>query len=173
MKDPTERFHFSAPDASGRVVSDADPQFQGRVVLVVIGGSWCPNCLDEAPLLVEFYRQFHARGLEIVGLFFESDRDPALAWPRVQSFVRRFGVPFPILVPGITDDATTKLPQLANFAVYPTTLFLGRDGRVRSAHAGFASPATGDEHARLKGEMRSLIERLLAEQPPRGTQTSR
>lgn len=97
VQDPTAPFHFRAPDASGHLVSDADPRFRGRVVIVTIGGSWCPNCLDEAPLLVEFYKQFHPRGLEIVGLFFEADRDPALAWPHVQAFVRRFAVPFPIL----------------------------------------------------------------------------
>jgi hypothetical protein len=60
------------------------------------------------------------------------------------------------------------LPQLVNFGAYPTTIFLGRDGRVRSMHAGFASPATGAEHGRLKQEMRELVERLLAE-PARGS----
>jgi thiol-disulfide isomerase/thioredoxin len=145
------------------VVSEADARFQHHVVVATIGGSWCPNCLDEAPLLVDFYREFHARGLEIVGLFFESDRDPALAWPHVQAFVRRFNVPFPILVAGIPDEAAQKLPQLANFAVYPTTLILGRDGRVRSVQAGFASRATGEEHERLKNELHALLDRLLSE----------
>jgi hypothetical protein len=34
---------------------------------------------------------------------------------------------------------------------------------VRSVHAGFASPAAGEEHVRLKAELRELTERLLAE----------
>jgi hypothetical protein len=34
---------------------------------------------------------------------------------------------------------------------------------VRSVHAGFASPATGQEHVRLKQELRELTERLLSE----------
>ena len=38
-----------------------------------------------------------------------------------------------------------------------------RDGKVRSVHAGFASPAAGAEHVRLKAEIRELIERLLIE----------
>lgn len=64
------------------------------------------------------------------------------------------------------DEAATKLPQLLNFAVYPTTLVLGRDGRVRHVHAGFASAATGEEHVRPKREKRELIKRLLKEKPP-------
>ena len=41
--------------------------------------------------------------------------------------------------------------------------WMGRDGRVRSVHAGFASPATGEEHVRLKKELRELVEQLVAE----------
>jgi hypothetical protein len=52
-----------------------------------------------------------------------------------------------------------------NFGVYPTTIFIGRDGRVRSVHAGFASAATGAEHVRLLREERELVTRLLAEKP--------
>jgi len=60
------------------------------------------------------------------------------------------------------------VPQLVNFGAYPTSIFLGRDGRVRSVHAGFASAATGAEHTRLTQEMRALVERLLAE-PAQGS----
>jgi len=52
------------------------------------------------------------------------------------------------------------LPQLINFGAYPASIYLGRDGKVRSVHADFASPATGEEHTRLKKE---LHEHLLAE----------
>jgi thiol-disulfide isomerase/thioredoxin len=165
VTDPTARFHFFGPDLDGKMVRDTDPIFQGRVVMLAIGGTWCPNCHDEAPFLVELYKDFHARGLEIVGLFFENDATLSVARPRVLSFIRRYHVEFPILVPGTNrdDDAAKKLPQLVNFAVYPTTIILGRDGRVRSVHAGFASAATGEEHVQLKQEERDLIGRLLQE----------
>ena len=146
-------------------MSDTDAPFRGKVVLLAIGGSWCPNCHDEAPFLAELYRDYHARGLEIVGLMFESDADPALARPRVQSFIRRYGLKYPMLLAGTTETISQQLPQLVNFGAYPTTIYLGRDGRVRSVHAGFASPATGEEHVRLKAEVRELVERLLAENP--------
>jgi hypothetical protein len=71
-----------------------------------------------------------------------------------------------------TKTINDALPQLVNFGAYPTTIFLGRDGRVRSVHAGFASPAAGAEHARLKQEVRELVERLLAE-PQQGTAPGR
>jgi hypothetical protein len=96
---------------------------------------------------------------------FEMDADLAAARPRVESFIRRYGIQFPMLVPGTPDEAAGKMPQLVNFAVYPTTIFLVRDGRVRSVHAGFASVATGEEHIRRAREERELVEHLLGEKP--------
>jgi thiol-disulfide isomerase/thioredoxin len=170
VKDPTTPFQFAFPEVmTGKMVSNTDPQFRGKVVLVAIGGSWCPNCYDEAPFLTELYRDYHGRGLEIVGLMFENDPDPSSHRPRVQAFVKRFSVPYTMLYAGTTSPTPQSktiaeaLPQLVNFGAYPTSIYLGRDGRVRSVHAGFASPATGDEHVRLKKELRGLTEQLLAE----------
>ncbi len=169
VKNPTEAFHFAFPDLTGTVVSDTDARFRNKVIMLAIGGSWCPNCHDEAPFLAELYKSYQARGLEIVGLMFENDPDPAIARPRVQTFIKRYLVQYPMLIAGTTEPSPTSktiaeaLPQLVNFGAYPTTIVLGRDGRVRTVHAGFASAATGEEHVRLKQEVRDLIERLLAE----------
>jgi thiol-disulfide isomerase/thioredoxin len=163
VKDPSEPFHFSFPDLDGKIVSDADARFHGKVVILAIGGTWCPNCRDEAPFLTELYKDFHARGLEIVGLNFEASGDPVEDKPRVVSFVKEFGVTYPMLLAGAIDDVQTKLPQLVNFGAYPTSIYLGRDGRVASVHAGFASAATGEEHVRLEAEVRKFIEQLLAQ----------
>ena len=169
VKDPVAPFHFAFPDLTGKVVSDGDPQLRGKVMILAIGGSWCPNCHDEAPFLTELYRDYRGRGLEIIGLMFENDADPKIARPRVQSFIKRYSAQYPMLIAGTMQPSPTSktiaeaLPQLVNFGAYPTTIVLGRDGRVRNVHAGFPSAATGAEHTRHKQEVRELIERLLAE----------
>ena len=50
-----------------------------------------------------------------------------------------------------------------NLNCWPTTFFLGRDGRVRSVHAGFAGRASGSFHDELQKDVTSLVERLLGE----------
>ncbi|HEV8211391.1 MAG TPA: TlpA disulfide reductase family protein [Vicinamibacterales bacterium] len=169
VKDPSTPFAFAFPDLSGTVVSNDDARLRGKVIVLAIGGSWCPNCHDEAPFLTELYKDYRARGLEIVGLMFENDPDIKVTRPRVVSFIKRYGVQYPMLLAGTMQPSpTTKtiaeaLPQLVNFGAYPTTIVLGRDGRVRNVHAGFPSAATGSEHTRHKREVRELLERLLAE----------
>jgi hypothetical protein len=58
------------------------------------------------------------------------------------------------------------VPQLVNLNTWPATVFVGRDGKVRAVHAGFASPASGQFHAQLKKEFTERIEQLLAEKAP-------
>ena len=168
VKDPTEPFRFSFPDLEGKIVSNTDARFAGKVVIVAIGGSWCPNCHDETPFLVELYKKYRKQGLEIVELSFEEEaqiKNPV----RVRAFNKRYGVDYTVLIPGEPKELNDKVPQGVNLNSFPTTFFLGRDGRVRSAHAGFAGKASGKFHTELKEEVTALVERLLAE---KSTQTT-
>jgi peroxiredoxin len=162
MKDSTAPFHFRFPDLDGRVVADTDARFQDKVIILAIGGSWCPNCHDEAPFLVELYRRYHAQGLEIVGLSFE-EADQLKNPARLRAFIRKYGIEYPVLVAGEPSELVAKLPQAVKLNAWPTTIFIGRDGRVRSVHAGFAAPASGEFHTQLRHEVTTLVERLLAE----------
>jgi thiol-disulfide isomerase/thioredoxin len=97
VKDPNAPLAFSFPDLNGKVISNTDAQFKGKVVIFAIGGSWYPNCHDEAPLLVSLYKRFHAKGLEIVNLDFEQG-DPETDTSRLKGFIQHYGIAYPVLV---------------------------------------------------------------------------
>lgn len=162
-------FRFAFPDLDGRTVSSDDPRFRGKVLVVDIFGTWCPTCHEAAPLLRELHETRGARGLEVVGLAFEVSGDTAVDGALVRRYRDKFGLRFPLLLAGIndTDAAAAQLPQLEGFSAFPTTLFIGRDGRVRRVHAGFYGPATGAAHAALVADFRRTVDALLAEPPPR------
>jgi thiol-disulfide isomerase/thioredoxin len=162
LKNPNEPLRFSFPDLSGQSVSDRDARFRGKVVLVNITGSWCPNCHDEAPFLEELYRKYHAQGLEIVALDFEPAeqlKDPA----RVRAFIQRYGIEYVYLIAGEPAELNEKIPQAVNLNAWPTTFFVGRDGLVREIHTGFTSRASGEFDVDLKTEITNSVTRLLAE----------
>jgi thiol-disulfide isomerase/thioredoxin len=165
VKDPSEPFRFRAPNLAGKVITESDPRFRGKVVVVNISGSWCPNCHDEAPFLAELDRKYRSRGLEIVTLSFEEAeqlKDPA----RLRAFIKQYRIEYTVLLGGEPAEVHDRLPQAVNLNTWPATFFLGRDGRVRSVHAGFASRASGEAHARLKAEITRTTEQLLAEPAP-------
>ncbi|HYL36902.1 MAG TPA: TlpA disulfide reductase family protein [Bryobacteraceae bacterium] len=162
VKDLSEPFRFSFPDLNGHIVSNTDARFRGKVVLVNITGSWCPNCHDEAPFLAALYKKYRDQGLEIVALSFEEGdqlKDPA----RLRAFIQRYGIEYTVLLCGEPGDAAAKLTQAVNWNSWPTTFFLGRDGRVRSVHAGFPSSASGELYRQAKDEFTAQVEGLLRE----------
>lgn len=159
------RFAFAFPDVHGTVITHDDPRFADKVVLVDIFGTWCPNCNDQAPLLARWHREYGPRGLELVGLAFEMTGDEQRDRRFVSRYAERHGLEFPLLLAGISDkaQASAALPALSRVASYPTTILVGRDGRVRRIFSGFSGPATGEHHVSLVRTMEQEIERLLAE----------
>lgn len=161
LKNPSEPLTFQFPDVSGKVVSSADPEFKGKVLIVSIGGSWCPNCQDEAPFLEDLYQKFHSQGLEIVELSFE-DQAQLSSLTRLRAVIKRFGITYPVLVAGTPDQLNEKFPSVLNLNCWPTTFFIGKDGLVKATHAGYSGPATGGDNLQLRNETVSLVEKLLA-----------
>src|ERR1051326_1219321 len=163
--DTVQPFRFAFPDLSAQPVTPDDPRLKGKVLLVDIFGTWCSSCHEAMPDLLALYRTYHARGLEIVGLGYEVSGDSAEANRLIRRFRDKYRIPWPLLRAGINvvEETAATLPQLNGFTAYPTTLFVGRDGRIRQVYAGFRGPASGAQHTRQLEDYRRIIESLLAE----------
>lgn len=163
------RLQFRFPDLDGNPVSLSDDRFRGKVVLVNIFGSWCPNCNDEAPLLAAWDRKYRAQGLEIVGLAYEFTGNAARDGEMLRRFARRYHIGYPLLLAGVSDKskASATLPDLTGVLAYPTSLFIGRDGNVKKIYSGFSGPGTGGHYQKLRAEFEMEIGALLAEGTPK------
>lgn len=162
--DNASALHFSFPDLDGKTVSLSDPRFQGKVVIVTLGGSWCSNCHDEAAFLAPWYKKNHERGIEVVELMFErvASREAALALDR--QFRDDFDIGYPILLASASStDIKAKLPMLDGVFAFPTTLFLNKQGQVVKIHTGFTGPGTGEHYTEFKREFNATVDKLLAE----------
>jgi thiol-disulfide isomerase/thioredoxin len=168
VRDPNEVFAFSFPDTTGNIQSNEDARYKGKVVVAVVTGTWCPNCHDEAQYLVQLYAKYHDKGLEIVALDFE-EPEQQTTLKRVNAFLKQYQVPYPYLIAGAPADMWDKVPQAVNLNTWPATFFIGRDGRVKATHSGFAGPASGVYNTQLKDEFTGTIERLLSERGEIGT----
>ena len=168
MKTGAQALDFRFPDLGGNYISLRDPYFTGKVVIVTLAGSWCPNCHDEAAFLAELHRKLRPRGLEVISLMFEQFGDFARAAEATHRFRDRYDIDYTTLIAGISDkdDAASKLPQLNGVFAFPTTLFVDRRGQVRRIHTGFSGPATGEHYDRLVRDFEAQAETLLAEPAP-------
>lgn len=167
LKDGEEKLNFSFKDLDGKQVSINDDRFKDKVVIVQIMGSWCPNCMDETAFLSSFYKQYKDKGVEVVALAYEYYEDFTLAVNSVKKFRKRFDVQYPMLVTGVTVSDTLRtektLPQLTRIKSFPSTIFIGKDGKVAKIHAGFEGPGTGLRYEALKKEFTVTVERLLVQ----------
>lgn len=162
VKDPLGKFCFRFPDTNGTIISSDDLRFENKVIIAVITGTWCPNCHDEAPYLVELYHRYHDKGLEIVALDFEEAEQQG-NFVRQRAFIKQYKIPYIYLIAGTPAELAQKIPQAQNLNSWPSTIFIGRDGRVKLIHSGFAASASGQFNSELKQEFTSTVERLLVE----------
>jgi len=165
LKEGFSKIEFTFPNLQGKQVSLSDPNYKGKVVIVTILGSWCPNCLDEHTFLSSWYKSNHQRGIEIIGLGFERKDDFESARKSLANLKTRLGIEYEILFAGksSTELASKALPALNGIAAFPTTLFIDRKGNVRKVHTGFSGPATGKFYDEFKQEFNGLIDQLVSE----------
>jgi peroxiredoxin len=161
-RDPDEVFKFKFHDVNGKLVSSDDAQFKHKVVLAIVTGTWCPNCHDEAQYLVKLDKQYRDKGLAIVALDFEEPEQQGTLL-REKAFIKKYDVKYAYLQAGAPAEMWEKVPQLNHLDTWPATVFIGRDGKVRAVHSGFASPASGEFNTQLQQEFTGRIEQLLAE----------
>ena len=156
---------FRLPNLDGNEVSLNDSKYRGKVVIVSLLGSWCPNCLDETAFLAPWYQANRARGVEIVGLAFERKDDMDYARKQLSALTKQFGVTYDILFAGKAGNETVEkaLPELAKLMSYPTTIFIDKKGYVRKIHTGFNGPATGKFYEEFKTEFNRTVSELIDE----------
>jgi thiol-disulfide isomerase/thioredoxin len=154
---------FSFPDLNGNKVSLNDPKFKDKPVIVLIYGSWCPNCLDEMNFMIPWYQNNQQKGVEVVALAFERSLSEKEAIIQLKKTQKKYKIPYTILLAGSTslEKPNEKLPGLKNFISFPTTIFLDRKHQVYKIHAGFSGPSTGEFYQKWIEEFNSITSKLL------------
>jgi len=165
LKEGYETLEFTFPDLEGKPVSLGDAKYRGRVVLVTLSGTWCPNCADETAFLSEYFRRNHQRGLEIITLLYEHYGDFERAAAQGRALREEYGIDYDLLVAGTSDKARASetLPMLNSVLAFPTMIFIDRSGRVRRIHTGFSGPGTGAGYSRFVAEFEHTMSGLLGE----------
>lgn len=82
---------FEMPNMAGTPVRLSSYVSRNRYTLIDFWASWCGPCRREMPTVVKAYNTFHGKGLEVVGVSLDQDRqawqqavgDLGMAWPQL------------------------------------------------------------------------------------------
>ena len=127
-------------------------------VVVDIMGTWCPNCMDEARLMVSLAESFP--NVQFLTLGYERSTD-SIALERLSQFKQEMGMDWPVLLGGRASKtaAAQSIPALDSIHSFPTTVFWPLEGEP-VVHKGFNGPATGEGYAQETAFFQSQLERL-------------
>jgi thiol-disulfide isomerase/thioredoxin len=156
-------FDFSKVKTLKRKGFDFKKIGKDKVVIYQIMGTWCPNCIDEIHFFKELHAKYHDQGLEIVALAYEVGNDEKSQIKRLKAFKKRLDVPYDVVLAGTSSKevASSQFPMLNGIMSFPTSVIVGKNGKIEYVHTGFSGPATGDTYVQYVKEMNALMERLL------------
>ncbi len=159
-----ETVHFNLPNPEGKNISPDNKEYQGKVKIIQVMGSWCPNCKDETKFLTDFLSKADTSKVAVIALSFERYKEVDKANEMLIKYKKALNVPYEIVLGGNSNktEAGQKLDFLDELRAYPTMLILDKTNKIRKIHTGFSGPAT-DEFNKFRDEFGTFIEILLKE----------
>jgi peroxiredoxin len=140
---------MSAPDVELQRADGTRVQlssYAGKVLVVDFWASWCVPCKASFPALDAMYREYRARGLEVVAVNLDEDRRRADAF--LAAHPHEMNVLF---------DPKAAAPVAFGVTGMPSSFLIDRRGVIRFMHMGYS----GD----VDESYRKEIAQLLDEQP--------
>ena len=116
-------------DSKGASFKLAD--FFGKVMVVNLWATWCGPCRREIPELVKLNKEFHSRGVEMVGLTTEN---PDASAEKVRKFIQDFQIDYRI---GWA-PAEVGVPLMQGHEAIPQIFVISRDGRILQRFIGYS-----------------------------------
>jgi len=132
---------FSLQDTEGVVRNSSE--WDGKILVVNFWATWCPPCVEEMPILLEFQDQYSSHGVQVVGVAVDN-------LEQVKDFMDFYGINFPVLVG--SEDAIALAQKMGNrISALPYTAIFSQTGKTIYAQPGKITEET------LKKAIRPLL----------------
>jgi len=113
---------FSLPGLDGKTYTLKD--FAGKTVIIDFWATWCPDCREEMPQLLAFYKKLKNRDdVVFLGISFDTDKQ------QLQDYVKENGIGWMQLCEGKKWKETTVSDNY-HIKWIPTKYVIGPDGKV-------------------------------------------
>ena len=113
---------FSQPAPDGTSLSIMSEVSQHRITIIDFWASWCGPCRQEIPSVIELYKKYKDKGLGIVGVSLDNDKD---AW---LTAIKQMNMPWAQMSDlNGWDNAAAKL---FNITSIPHTIVVDQQGKI-------------------------------------------
>ena len=106
--------------------------FRGKIVLLKIWASWCPDCQVMFPALDRLSRDFKSRGVEVIAVNVDEQRKDADAFLKTQQHQLR-----------VMFDPRARVADAFGAHGVPASYLIDARGMIRYAHEGWDETADG------------------------------
>lgn len=133
---------FALPAPDGTIHHSRE--YFGRPLLINFWATWCPPCRKEMADLDALGRELGPRGLQLLAISVDADRN------LVREYLRQQGLGLAVLV----DNDQRWSASALGIPGFPTTYLIGSDGLIRNVWVGpraWADPTTQAEIAATVG----------------------
>jgi thiol-disulfide isomerase/thioredoxin len=120
-------YNFSIKDLKGNTLDFN--QLKGKVIFLNLWATWCGPCRVEMPSIQNLYNTTDHEKVAFVMLSLDTRENHH----KVVKYVHDKQFSFPVYVPDDLSD------QLKNVPSIPTTLIIGKDGKIKSKKVGTAN----------------------------------
>jgi hypothetical protein len=157
-----EVFTFNAMDLQGNMKTFGVEDWKGKLSIIQLMGTWCPNCTDEGKVMAAMHKKYNAKGLQIIPVAFERSDDIAENKKVIQKQMAQLNCGYEAYVGRAEgkgkERAQNVFPQLEKVMAFPTMIVVNSEGKVIHVHTGFNGPATGEYHTREVLQLEKVIQ---------------
>lgn len=165
LKPGYDKIDFKLPNENGDTVTWADLNLDGKVVILDIMGSWCPNCMDANRALHQLVSKFSDNEIVVIPIAYETTSDFAVSKKKITKMQQDLGMKPHFLFGGKADIQHTSkdFPMLNGIMSYPTLIIIGSDRKVADIYTGFYGPGTGEYYKQFMDHTDSLLTHLVSQ----------
>ena len=159
-----ESVHLKSIDSDGKSFDLDDPNLSTKNKVIMLMGTWCPNCKDATTFLKEFSKSEEGKEVVIASVAFERYRDSSRVAEQIRTYKSRSEIPWPVMFGGYYNkkEATQNFQLLDDIKAYPTLLILDKRNQIKHVFTGFYGPAT-DKYESFKTDFYGKIAALSNE----------
>ena len=134
---------------------------KNKPLILLLMGTWCPNCTDENKLFTEWYLQLSFK-VQIIALAVERTNNSNKAIQLLQNYKTKLNIPYPIvLLSEKGNQAPFEIfPQLIKIPAFPTTIYFNKELKPVFATMGFNGPATNELYLQTQQHIKDIIQQL-------------